>query len=298
MDFQEYQKRALQTDQVPVTEDNNEIMYKVVPLLGLAGETGELLSEYKKQLRDGDAHLLFKDRVTEELGDLLWYIANVASKFELNLNEIAEVNLEKVQDRWNSRRSANRIKTHSFDSGYPSNERLPRKFEVIITEIKEGDSIKMKAFVNGQQVGDDLTDNAYAPDGYRFHDIFHFSYAAILGWSPVTRQNLKCKRKSDPKVDEVEDGGRAKAIEEGISALVFEYAEDHNFLAEVKQIDYKILKIIKSLTSRLEVTQCSVGEWEKAILMGYDVWRQVKENQGGTIVIDLDNQSITFQGTS
>ena len=61
----------------------------IVPMLGLAGETGQLLSEYKKHLRDGEAHRLFKERVSEELGDLLWYIANVASKFDLTLDEIA-----------------------------------------------------------------------------------------------------------------------------------------------------------------------------------------------------------------
>ena len=42
----------------------------------------------------------------------------------------------------------------------------------------------------------------------RFHDIFHLSYAAILGWSPTVRALLRCKRKSDPRVDEVEDGGK------------------------------------------------------------------------------------------
>lgn len=50
-------------------------------MLGLAGETGELLNEYKKHLRDGEAHVLFKDRVAEELGDLLWYIAKRCFKF-------------------------------------------------------------------------------------------------------------------------------------------------------------------------------------------------------------------------
>ena len=76
----------------------------IVPMLGLAGETGQLLSEYKKHLRDGEAHRLFKERVSEELGDLLWYIANVASKFELTLDEIAAANLAKVKARWATER--------------------------------------------------------------------------------------------------------------------------------------------------------------------------------------------------
>ena len=47
---------------------------------------GELVSEYKKFLRDGDAHTLFKDRFAEELGDVLWYLANLATKLGLRLD--------------------------------------------------------------------------------------------------------------------------------------------------------------------------------------------------------------------
>jgi NTP pyrophosphatase (non-canonical NTP hydrolase) len=288
MDFEEYQRKATETDQAPGSKE--------VPLFGLAGEAGQLLSEYKKYLRDGDAHLLFKDRVAEELGDLLWYISNVATKFELSLDDIAIGNLAKTRDRWDPKRKANREKGYSFDDGYPSNERIPRKFTVTITQIEDGDSIKMRAFVDGQQVGDDLTDNSYSQDGYRFHDIFHLSYAAVLGWSPVTRMMLRCKRKSNPRVDEVEDGGRAKAIEEGVAALVFQYAEEHELLRKISSIDFGLLKTIKSLTSRLEVDQCSVADWERAILMGYSVWREVKANIGGIVKIDLDAQTMSYEG--
>ena len=96
--------------------------FLIVPMLGLAGETGELLSEYKKNLRDGEAHKLFKERVCEELGDLLWYIANVASKFDLNLNEIAIANLKKLEGRW----VTDSNKSPNFDSNFPEDERLPR----------------------------------------------------------------------------------------------------------------------------------------------------------------------------
>lgn len=44
-----------------------------------------------------------------------------------------------------------------------------------------------------------------------------------------------------------------------------------------------------------EVSQCSLGEWEKAILIGYEVWRQVEKNKGGTVVVNIDNQSLTYQ---
>ncbi|AFY80790.1 nucleoside triphosphate pyrophosphohydrolase family protein [Oscillatoria acuminata] len=290
MDFRQYQEEALKTDHIPAENDTKII----VPLLGLAGEAGELLSEYKKYLRDGEAHKLFPERVAEELGDLLWYIANLSSKFNLNLEEIAEGNIQKCRDRWGWR---DLVETgaYIFDSDFPEHERLPRQFVVKITEVSENNSVKMKAFINGEQIGNDLTDNSYSSDGYRFHDIFHFSYAAVLGWSPVIRSNLKCKRKSDSKTDEVEDGGRAIAIEEGISALVFSYANKHNFLEGVKTLDYELLKTIKNMTEHLEVANCSLGDWEKAILNGYEVWRQVEKKRGGNVVVNLDERSIIYQ---
>jgi hypothetical protein len=162
-------------------------------------------------------------------------------------------------------------------------------------EVSENNSVKMKAFINRKQIGNDLTDNSYSSDGYRFHDIFHFSYAAVLGWSPVIRSNLKLKRKSDSGIDEVEDGGRAIAIEEGISALVFSYAKDRNFLEGVDTLDDQLLKTIKNMTLHLEVSQCSLGAWEQAILSGYEVWRQVEKNQGGKVIVDLDARSIIYQ---
>jgi NTP pyrophosphatase (non-canonical NTP hydrolase) len=290
MDFREYQEQAQETDQVP-SKTGNGI---TIPIMGLVGEAGELLSEYKKYLRDGEAHKLFKECVAEELGDLLWYIANVSSKFELNLEQIAEGNLKKCRDRWGWKNSV-QTGVYIFDINFPEHERLPRQFEVEITEVSENSSVKMKAFINGKQIGNDLTDNSYSSDGYRFHDIFHFSYAAVLGWSPVIRSNLKLKRKSDSRIDEVEDGGRAIAIEEGISALVFSYAKDHQFLEAVSTLDYQLLKTIKNMTSHLEVSRCSLGDWEKAILSGYEVWRQIEKNRGGKVVVDLDERCIIYQ---
>lgn len=292
MDLRTYQRKALQTDQMPAREDVRHGIELIVPLLGLAGETGELLSEYKKHLRDGDAHRLFKERVAEELGDLLWYIANVASKFELDLQEIAEGNLQKVRDRWIQQET----RTVSFDSAFPETQRLPRKFEVELAEVTVDGKTKVRTLVNGEPMGADLTDNAYDPDGYRFHDVFHLAYAAVLGWSPVTRALLKRKRKSNPLKDEVEDGGRATVIEEGIAALVFDYARHHDFLKGVKDLDYQLLRTVKGVTSHLEVKERSVADWQRAILAGYEVWRQVVHNKGGKIQVDLDERHISFRG--
>ena len=292
MEFETYQKEALRTDRVPRRDDGEDSLAVMVPMLGLAGETGQLLSEYKKHLRDGDAHRLFGERVSEELGDLLWYIANVASKFGLNLNDIASANLLKVRARWLSPCTD----PLCFDARLPEGERLPRRFQVELLDAKSGPRRSVRVLINGEPFGAELTDNAYAPDGYRFHDVFHFAYAAVLGWSPVTRALLRRKRKSHPQIDEVEDGGRAAVIEEGIAALAFAYAMRHRMLQGVSVLDFQVLRTIKDMSAHLEVRQCSAGEWEMAILQGFRVWRAVAAANGGRITVDLDQRSVAYLG--
>ena len=70
---------------------------------------------------------------------------------------------------------------------FPEGERLPRRFEVEVIEVTEGPRQRVQILIDGRPSGQELTDNAYDPDGYRFHDVFHFAYAAVLGWSPITR---------------------------------------------------------------------------------------------------------------
>ena len=290
MDFNRYQKEALRTDRVPARDDSDDTLSLIVPMLGLAGETGQLLSEYKKHLRDGETHRLFKERVSEELGDLLWYIANVASKFDLTIDEIAAANLAKVKARW----ATERTEPLCFDATLPEGERLPRRFEVELVDGK--DNQRVRVAVNGVPFGGDLTDNAYDPDGYRYHDVFHIAYAALLGWSPVTRALMRRKRKSRPLLDEVEDGGRAAVIEEGVAALAFNYARRHHMLEGVSVLDFQLLRTIKDMTSHLEVNQCTTGEWEQAILLGFAVWRAVLAAGGGRIAVDLDQRRIDYLG--
>lgn len=292
MEFDRYQNEALRTERVPAHGGSDDVLSLIVPMLGLAGETGQLLSEYKKHLRDGEAHRLFKERVSEELGDLLWYIANVASKFDLKLGEVASANLAKVKARWGNEHT----EPLSFDASLPIGERLPRQFEVELVDVQDNDRQRVRVLINDVPFGAELTDNAYDPDGYRLHDVFHFAYAAVLGWSPVTRALLRRKRKSHPLLDEVEDGGRAAVIEEGVAALAFDYARRHRMLEGVSVLDFQLLRTIKDMTSHLEVNQCGTGEWEQAILQGFKVWRAVLAARGGRISVDLDQRRIDYLG--
>ena len=304
MDLDEYQQRAGKTDQNPKLNDSAEVSRiaqncDVIPLLGLVGEVGTLLGEYKKLLRDGATYRRFGDEVAEELGDILWYVANVASKFKLSLNDIAEQNLSKVEDRWCTATGGRRL----YDEHLPNNQQLPRHFEysfehrsidgvakVVMVDSLSGDSM--------ETTGDPLTDNAYEDDGYRFHDVLHLAFAACLGWSPVLRKLLRSKGKlihrTPQEVDEVEDGGRARVVEEGIAFAGYVYAADHDYLAGVGAVDWQLLRHIKQMTSRLEVRNLSTKEWNDVLLRGFAIWRLLRDCGGGTVRGDLTAGTIEF----
>ena len=369
-DFARYQAQAGRTSFHAPVKGGDAI---TVPILGLIGETGEVVSELKKRAREGTAYVAFSGRLGEELGDLLWYVTDVAERcgisladfdeplaeaiknkgarvregdwiraalslaervgrisgtyegllcgsysrnqFDreltkalaalvrdlatvaqlhgLSLAEVAQNNLAKVAQRW----VVPRYGAVSRERVWPESERLPTCFDATLDD--KGGRVTISFSVGGQTIpaiADTLTDNAYDPDGYRFHDVFHLAYAAVLNWSPITRKLLRRKRKSDPRVDEVEDGGRAAAIEEGISALVFAYAAQHRMFAGVDAIEDSLLRTIRDMTRHLEVSTRTAAEWQNAIIQGFDVWRRIVDSGGGSVRVERLERRISFLG--
>ena len=96
MNFTEYQNESRKTALYPNVGNNF-----VYPTLGLSGEAGEVADKLKKTIRDDDGVLTEekKREVGKELGDVLWYVSQVASELELSLDEIAQANLEKLLSR-------------------------------------------------------------------------------------------------------------------------------------------------------------------------------------------------------
>jgi NTP pyrophosphatase (non-canonical NTP hydrolase) len=92
----EYQELSRRTATYPGAGDN--IVY---PTLGLAGEAGEVAEKVKKLLRDDDGVMSDERReaLAGELGDVLWYVAQVATEAGLDLEEIAQGNLDKLLSR-------------------------------------------------------------------------------------------------------------------------------------------------------------------------------------------------------
>ena len=96
MDFKTYQKKARETAQYPDLGSNY-----IYPILGLVGEAGEVAEKVKKVIRDKNG--IFDDDakigISKELGDVLWYISNLCTELNFNLDDIALQNLEKLKLR-------------------------------------------------------------------------------------------------------------------------------------------------------------------------------------------------------
>lgn len=91
----EYQKGALETAFFPE-------QYKIIyPTLGLTGEAGEVADKVKKIIRDKDGILTQTDEIeiAKELGDVLWYIAVLSDKLGFTLQEVAQMNYDKLKSR-------------------------------------------------------------------------------------------------------------------------------------------------------------------------------------------------------
>lgn len=181
---------------------------------------------------------------------------------------------------------------YDFDAAFGIEEQIPRNFEIRVNQRASGKSYLQW---NGVFIGDPLTDNIRDPDGYRFHDVFHFAYGAILHWSPVFRSLIKHKRKSVSKYDEEEDSGRAIVVEEGLSAWIFTRAKELNYFEGQTRLSLGILKNIQEFVSEYEVEKCPLKLWERAILDGYKVFRQIRAANGGWIIGDRAARSISFK---
>lgn len=95
MDLSEYQRRSRRTAEYP------RDAWLAYPALGLAGEAGEVAEHAKKAIRDdgGDVSDGRRAAMSKELGDVLWYVAQIATELGLDLDEIAEQNLAKLLSR-------------------------------------------------------------------------------------------------------------------------------------------------------------------------------------------------------
>jgi NTP pyrophosphatase (non-canonical NTP hydrolase) len=100
MEFSEYQKRSRETAVYP--EAGNNFVY---PALGLAGETGEVIEKIKKLLRNEgvtkreEIAMEKIDEIKKEMGDTMWYLAQLATELDIDLDTVASENIKKILSR-------------------------------------------------------------------------------------------------------------------------------------------------------------------------------------------------------
>lgn len=257
-------------------------------LLQLAGEVGLLVTDQEAGRLTSNQSAL-----AGRLVAIMRTLIQAANEAGVTLEAAAIKNLNKIFDRW----PRERVYPASLDESAEAEERLPRDLYVDVFERK----VRSKTYVfqrcNGVNIGDRLTDNAMRADDYRFHDVFHYAYAAVLTWSPVVRALFRLKRKSDPKIDEAQDGARATLIEEGVATWIFGQAIALDLFAGVKvgELPFEMLKHVRQFVTGYEAEQIPLWLWEEAILQGYAAFRFLREHRRGRLHIDMNNRRLTVE---
>ena len=254
-------------------------------LLDLAGNIGGLLTDHQSGRLSSNQAALKGDLVT-----IMRSLVKAATDAGVSLDDAAQANLKKIFDRWPNERTF----PPPLDREAKEGEKLPRHLTIDIFERDVRNQIYVFQRCNGVNIGDRLTDNAVEPDDYRFHDVFHYAYCAVLTWSPVVRALLHLKRKSDPLIDEAEDGARAILIEEGIASWIFGQGKQLAFFDGIKpgELSFDILKTVRQFVTGYEPQNCPLWLWEEAILQGFQAFRFLREKRRARLQIDMANRTL------
>ncbi|WP_437334267.1 nucleoside triphosphate pyrophosphohydrolase family protein [Sorangium sp. So ce394] len=257
----------------------------------LAACAGDLVEAHRTGKLNGN-----RDAISGRLLGILRALVTTADAAGVDLDAAARGNLEKTFSRW-PLADTPYPEPIPPDRDLPLNERLPRQFRMLIKEHTVGGKTYVLQKRNDVIIGDRLTDNKSQKDDYRFHDVFHIANAVHLEWSPVLRALFRVKRKSRPELDENEDGARAILVEEGIATFVFGRALERKLFEGLKNLDYDLLKLVQDLVRGFEADRCAAWQWERAILDGFKIFREIikPENRGGWVIADLDKHTLDFE---
>ncbi len=98
MDFNEYQKQASQTATFEGKQEEFKLMYLA---LGIAGEAGEIAEKIKKIIRNDNGVVSDekRDSLKQEIGDVLWYLSQLARVLDIPFADAAQANIKKILDR-------------------------------------------------------------------------------------------------------------------------------------------------------------------------------------------------------
>lgn len=283
------------------TEDNQLRDVCTAVLQQLAAQ---LSRDFLPNMEMGLNHEIRPKNPVDALGEIMWHLAALASLYKLTLSNILMLTREKALFRNPQNNPGPRHDSEKHT------ERFPDRFEVHFVSV---DSTRSNMFwvEHGtvvQKLGDMLTDNDHDGDGYRFHDVMHIAFAVHLGWSPNLRAFMALKRRSVEKTDEVEDGGRAKILEEALILEIHRRAEElENYFHEAGEptegspyncpgsLNFEFLRHLHELCGGHEVYKNPKQDWENAIRTGYDCYHKLRSKSGGIIAVDMTAKTLTFR---
>jgi len=324
MELNDYQTRAAGSNTFSHDDGfTDEATHRALnaALFGLGSETGSLFDIQKKLLTDDLELGVGKARASQELGDLLWYVARVSNALGFTLEEIAAANLIRVADMWgDGGQSLEQLR--EYDTG-GEQERFPRhlkfRFEesrheeggrelqrvtIHLVEAEPNDfpegriqisEDKTRGFTIGEPFGQDLTDNSRRDDGYRYHDAIHMAFMACLHWSATMRSLLGVKRKSDDEKDHNDDSARPIFLEEGLAAVLAALSVRRmNFEADAN-IDGDVLEAVAACSRDLEIAKVPGWAWRQAIVVGFKAMHDLEAHGGGYLIADLDGRTLRFE---
>lgn len=292
MEFRSYQEKAEQTDHTPGEGE----FRTALQVLALQSKVGELSSNFKKYYRRQKTKTNLQNSISKNLGDILWYISSIATSSKLDLEDVAEENLEKLKRRFGV------IEPSLFDPLEARISRLHERFPASMRftfhsfqDLTNQTVMQVSVFgPSGEPLGDTIDDNEYVEDGYRYHDALHICFMTFIGWSPVMRKLLGIKRKTSEVLDRVEDGAKARDIEEALTKYIFNYIKDNDFLADITEIDSDLIDSIPSMIGDREAAWLSEAQWEIAILTGAKLMRRLMAHKGGLLSCDMKKPNVSF----
>lgn len=326
MNIDDYQEAAIKT-RIKLSDNASvsgaETKGAQVPLLmGLFAEVGSLAAHYRKHVRDGYKIDQLQSAIVEDLGDILWYVAAIATELRVKLSVVADKNISRVNDRYpiNGPASDN-DKMQDFEKEFLFVERFPRQWIFEFIESDNNEALKKvtvyireaverlddgsthtitsegslaSKFQLSKSFGDSVDDNTYVDDAYRYHDALHIAFMAVLHWSPVVRGLTKIKRRSNKEFDRVEHGARARDLEEALSALLKEFSKKKNDFKDIRDIDTEVRDVIRLVVGTLEVKSVPIHKWATAIQTGFKLMKDLEQNKGGFLSVDLDERTVHF----
>jgi hypothetical protein len=281
-------------------ESERAIHVALNELIRAAADTTSAFLEYPES----------NERLLEKLGVIFWNITAIARRLKLSLSSIAQENLDRTKTLFGASSSA----PDFWDNELDADEQLPRRISLRFSESVRNNLATVRMAVKTEDglwlpIGNPLNDNSHVEDDYRFHDVLHLAYVAVLGWSPVMRALLGVKRKSSIVFDRVEDGARAILLEEALTGIIYEAASDNALFKNSTKLERRLLLTVKRLTRNLEVSARTYDQWTAAILAGYSVFREITESARsrthtyekaihiGLVYVDMHKKIIRFESS-